>query len=113
MLRKPLDLRKRRLYVMEPSLTSLAIHKRANAFREKADPCQEFFAFSMSSSLFLQFSQAASVATLPSALVVDQQARWPRGHYSDSRPGGAYFAMDAQAYPARDDAVEAIGHDAR
>jgi len=43
-----------------------------NSFHEKADPCQEFFAFSMSSSLFFPFSQAASVATLPSALVVER-----------------------------------------
>src|ERR671922_532932 len=43
-----------------------------NSFHEKADPCQEFFALSR----FLPFSpscQAASVATLPSALF------WERG----------------------------------
>jgi hypothetical protein len=42
---------------------------------EKADPCQEFFcSFPQFSSVhkFLPFSQAASVATLPSALVVEQ-----------------------------------------
>jgi hypothetical protein len=46
---------------------------------EKAGPCQEFFALSMSSSLFFPFSQAASVATLPSALFVERLslgARW-------------------------------------
>ena len=41
----------------------------ASAFHEKTGPCQEFFALSMSSSLFFPFSQAASVATLPSALL--------------------------------------------
>jgi hypothetical protein len=33
---------------------------------------KSFFALSMSSSLFFPFSQAASVATLPSALVVER-----------------------------------------
>jgi hypothetical protein len=41
----------------------------AKSFHEKAGPCQECFALSMSSSLFFPFSQAASVATLPSALL--------------------------------------------
>jgi hypothetical protein len=39
---------------------------------EKASPCQEFFSLSMSSSLFFPFSQAASVATLPSALLYER-----------------------------------------
>jgi hypothetical protein len=43
-----------------------------NAFHEKAGPCQECFALSMSSSLFFPFSQAASVATLPSALLCER-----------------------------------------
>ena len=41
--------------------------KAHDVFHEKAAPCQECFALSMSSSLFFPFSQAASVATLPSA----------------------------------------------
>jgi len=40
-----------------------------NSFHEKAGPCQECFALYLSSSLFFPFSQAASVATLPSALL--------------------------------------------
>jgi hypothetical protein len=43
-----------------------------SAFHEKADPCQEFFALSMNSSFFFPFSQAASVATLPSALLYER-----------------------------------------
>ena len=39
-----------------------------SAFHEKADPCQEFFLLSHDFFLFFPFSQAASVATLPSAL---------------------------------------------
>ena len=42
------------------------------SFHEKAAPCQECFALSMSSSLFFPFSQAASVATLPSALLYER-----------------------------------------
>jgi hypothetical protein len=41
------------------------------SFHEKADPCQEFFPLSMIFSIF-PFSQAASVATLPSALFVER-----------------------------------------
>src|SRR5215471_1288181 len=40
------------------------------AAHEKANPCQEFFPLSMIFFQFFPFSQAASVATLPSALVV-------------------------------------------
>lgn len=39
---------------------------------EKAGRCQEFFCSSKSSSLFFPFGQAASVATLPSALFVER-----------------------------------------
>jgi len=42
-----------------------------SSFHEKADPCQEFFSLSMI-FFFSPFSQAASVATLPSALLVEQ-----------------------------------------
>jgi hypothetical protein len=42
------------------------------AFHEKAASCQECFALSVSSSLFFPFSQAASVATLPSALLCER-----------------------------------------
>jgi len=41
------------------------------SFHEKADPCQEFSALSMI-FLFSPSSQAASVATLPSALLVER-----------------------------------------
>jgi hypothetical protein len=44
----------------------------ARSFHEKADPCQECFALSMIFSIFFPFSQAASVATLPSALLVER-----------------------------------------
>ena len=44
----------------------------SNSFHELAGPCQECFALSMSSSFFFPFSQAASVATLPSALFVER-----------------------------------------
>jgi hypothetical protein len=43
-----------------------------NSFHEKADPCQECFALSMIFSLLFPFSQAASVATLPSALFYER-----------------------------------------
>jgi uncharacterized protein Yka (UPF0111/DUF47 family) len=48
------------------------LRKLVSAFHEKADPCQEFFALSMNSSFFFPFSQAASVATLPSALLYER-----------------------------------------
>jgi len=41
----------------------------SSAFHEKADPCQECFALYISCCFFFPFSQAASVATLPSALL--------------------------------------------
>jgi hypothetical protein len=49
--------------------------KAHDVFHEKADPCQEFFALFHNFRPFRKFfpcSQAASVATLPSALVVEQ-----------------------------------------
>jgi hypothetical protein len=49
-----------------------SFHEKADPFHEKADPCQEFFALSMIFSFFFPFSQAASVATLPSALLVER-----------------------------------------
>jgi hypothetical protein len=49
----------------------LAAIERAKSFHEKADPCQEFFSLSMIFPIF-PFSQAASVATLPSALFVER-----------------------------------------
>jgi hypothetical protein len=42
-----------------------------NSFHEKADPCQEFLALFMIVSTFF-VSQAASVATLPSALLCER-----------------------------------------
>jgi hypothetical protein len=43
-----------------------------NSFHEKADPCQEFFLLFPQFLVFFPFSQAASVATLPSALLVER-----------------------------------------
>ena len=45
---------------------------RDRSFHEKACPRQDCSALSMSSSLFFPFSQAASVATLPSALLYER-----------------------------------------
>ena len=42
------------------------------SFHEKADPCQEFFCSLHDFFSLFPFGQAASVATLPSALVVER-----------------------------------------
>ena len=57
---------------MLSSIYFRAVENTHRSFHEKADPYQEFFALSMSSSLFFPFRQAASVVTLPSALVVEE-----------------------------------------
>jgi len=46
--------------------------KAHEVFHEKANPCQEFFLFFPWFLPFFPFSEAASVATLPSALVVER-----------------------------------------
>ena len=60
---------------MECDYTYCPAHR---SFHEKADPCQEFFALCMIFSIF-PFSQAASVATLPSALLVSDFRSVPLG----------------------------------
>jgi hypothetical protein len=51
---------------------SASFQRAKKSFHEKADPCQECFALSAVFSIFSPFSQAASVATLPSALLVER-----------------------------------------
>jgi hypothetical protein len=46
--------------------------KLSKSLHEKADPCQEFVCSFRDFSHFFPFSHAASVATLPSALVVER-----------------------------------------
>jgi hypothetical protein len=53
------------------------------SFHEKADPRQEFFsALTVLSSIFSPFSQDASVATLPSALLCERFSLGASGVFS-------------------------------
>src|SRR5215813_11526245 len=54
------------------STPGLSHYRRLGAFHEKADPCQELFSIALRDFSFFPFSQAASVATLPSALLVER-----------------------------------------